>query len=173
MKLGNKVQFTSRKGLVNGIVIETKYSRRGQKVARNLNRTLRLRGVDHQVAEGHQVAVVADKERGVIWTVGLGDLKPVGKATKKQLDAARQLQTRIKTGNAEIREERKARNNKRINENDLTGLTPGDKIKVKYTYGWQEETFLGFTSSGKVIFKSSFNKTGKRYSWPEFVKRVK
>ena len=172
MKTGDKVEFSSRKGLVKGIVIATKWSSRGHKVAKQMNAMLKLRGHDRsQVPEGQMVAEVADFKNDTVWTVDLYHVKAVGKVTKKELAKAEQLKYSIIANNQGIKDERKMRNLGKIADNCLENLDIGDTIEVRYRGGyWKEEIFEGFTPSRKVAFRSRATRSGKRYAWPSSVR---
>ena len=171
MKTGDLVQFSSRKGLVKGPIIAVKWSKRGQKAARQFNAMLRLRGEKQLLPEGREVYEIADLENETIWIVE--DCKAIGKATAKQLHEGRVLKAGIKLHNDEMKIARASRNNRKQDERGISRLNRGDKIQVKYRGGyWKEEIFSHYTSSGKIAFKSSQTKKGVRYCWPDAVRKA-
>jgi len=166
MKYGDIVEFTTRKGLVKGPIFNSKWSRRGTRLAKELNMMI---GKNVVPTHGREVFEVADFRNNCIWTIT--DAKAIGKANNEELVKAKQLKRDIKVGNAKAKAEVRSRNYKRSEENSLLGLAPGDTIEVKYRdLGWKAETFSHFTSSGKVAFRAN-NRRGVRYAWPRFVRR--
>ncbi|MCK5138841.1 MAG: hypothetical protein KAQ85_03270 [Thermodesulfovibrionia bacterium] len=172
MKTGDIVNFNGRKDSIEGVVIGSKWSRRGQKVARQLNASLRLRGVASQLPEGQMVVEVADLKNEVIWTTS-ANCKVVGKATRKQLEAGRDLKGRITCSNIATKQKVKNKNIDKLRDKDLTDLQPGDDIEIKYADGyWKKEVFSHYTSSGKIAFLSRATKKGVRYCWPAHVRKA-
>jgi hypothetical protein len=167
VKQGDKVEFTGRRGLVQGIVILTR-AKTSRKI-KKLNRQFPNLSLNPELT----IAEVADLKNKIIYTVDVYSLKPIGKATRKTLDKARDLKFNIVDGNEAIKEKRRQRNLNWQEEKGIENLLPGDKIEVKYKgYGWIEEEFSHYTSSGKIAFKSRNVKSGIRYAWPEFVRSI-
>ena len=166
------VKFTSSKGLVRGVVIGTKWSKRGMKVAQQFNTELRLKGVKHQVAEGQEVYEVADFVNGVIWTTS--QCFAVGKATKSQIIKGKELKAKITINKNEVKRDRTSKNLRKQDENNIARLNRGDAIEIKYVGGcWKKEKFSHYLNSGKIAFYSSSAKRGVRYAWPSGVRKAK
>jgi hypothetical protein len=169
---GNIVEFTSSKGLVKGVVIATKWSGRGQKAAKQFNVALRAQGRKFLVPEGQMVYEIADTERNMIWTTSVA--YPVGKATKKQLIAGKELKARLMLNNAEVKQANTSRNLEKQDEKDIARLNRGADIEIKYIGGiWRKERFSHYTNSGKIAFFSSRAKKGVRYAYPSGVRKAK
>ena len=139
ISVGDRVQFTGRRGPVEGTVTDEKYSRPGSR-----NQLVKAYGI--HTPQVRMLSVMPDGESG-LWSVPERMCTKIGKGDATAKVRASDLLTKIHLQ----RSDRESQGRETADSAGLYNLKKGDDIEVKYRdVGWQRRKFSHLTKSGTV-----------------------
>ena len=153
---GDIVTFEARGRTHEGTVIQTRIMHR-RKVAQFEG----MIGVDRQYSAAHTLVAEVSVLNEGIWTIPVHKCTAKAKAAPEQMDQAWNQKETITTSRRNAQAARKSHRFDAAKTNGLLNLIPNQRIEIKLHHGWESGFFLGWTTTGKVIFRDRHNRKGR------------